>query len=365
MSRYLVLMLPFFLYAFDLGACRSCHPAIVKEFEASIHARSSAKKDPFFAAMLRHSPDKKSCGNCHAPEAESAAGEQGMSCLSCHRIEGIEKHTQANRSLYRKEADKLIYSAEKGREQEVIKYHVVRSWFGLSRKKVGSPYHDIDYRNPIYYNGEVCMGCHSHKVNAHGLDLCRNGEKGVDAAGKNCITCHMPRVPGSATTIRRSDTHAWHGAAGLHHGAAKLSRYLKLSVKPKEKGFDIVVDNGTPHPLLTHPARVLELRTTILRQGKELKLPARIMRRVLAKEGKATAPWLADSLLENTIPGAKESKPFHYEVSLRPGDRVETILGARLLPTGLAKKLGLDAAEAAFIELKRKVYEMKGPAEKE
>ncbi len=362
MAKFFLFILPFLLNAFDLGACRSCHPAIVQEFESSAHALSSAKKDPFFAAMLRRSPEKKSCRNCHAPEAKSAEGERGMTCLSCHRIERIEKHAQANRNLYRQKADKLLYSAEKGREDKVVTYHIERSWLGFSRKKVGSPYHDIDYRNPIYYSGEVCMGCHSHKVNGHGLDLCRMGDKGVDLDGKNCIGCHMPRVPGSATTIRQSDTHAWHGAAGLHHGAAMLSAYLTLLVQPKEKGFDVVVKNDTPHPLLTHPARILELHTTIVRGAKAQKLPVQKMRRVLARNGKPTAPWLADSLLENTIPAAGQSKRFHFDVALRPGDRVETVLEARLLPPPLAKKLGLNAREAAAIPLKRSVYVVGGPS---
>ncbi|ADV45542.1 multiheme c-type cytochrome [Nitratifractor salsuginis] len=341
---------------FDLGACRSCHPAIVKEFEASAHANSSAKKDPFFAAMLKRSPEKKSCRNCHAPGAKSAEGEQGMTCLSCHRIESIENHAQANRNIYRKEQDKLLFSAQEGREEKVIRYHEESIWFGLKTRRVGSPYHDIDYRKEIFYTGEVCMGCHSHKVNGHGLDLCRMGEEGVKKGKPNCITCHMPKVPGSATSIRQSDTHAWHGAAGLHHGSEKLAQYLKLSVTPDERGFTVTLKNETPHPLLTHPARVLELDTTIDRQGKIQKLPAVTLRKVLGKGGKPTPPWLADSVLKNDIPKANEVKRFHFDTQLSKGDRVEVILGARLLPPPLTKKLGLSEDEAALIELKRSSY---------
>ena len=353
MLRIFFVLIPLVLSAFDLDTCRSCHPTIVKEFEASAHARSSAKRDPFFAAMLRRSPEKRSCRNCHAPEMKSAEGDQGMTCLSCHRIEKIEKHAEANRNLYRTAKDKTLFSAEKGREDQVVKYHIEKSWFGLSSKKVGSPYHDLDYRNPIYYSGELCMGCHSHKVNGHGLDLCRMGEKGVDAKGKNCIRCHMPQAEGSATTIRQSDTHAWHGAAGLHQGSQRLSRYIGLSIQPTERGFQVTLKNKSPHPLLTHPARVLELHTTVFRDGEEIGLPTRYLRRVLGKDGKPTAPWLADRELKNTIPDANSSSVLSFDFPLQSGDRVETVLGARLLAPKLANKLGLDPKEASFIELKR------------
>ncbi|WP_457606380.1 multiheme c-type cytochrome [Nitratifractor sp.] len=357
MLRLSLFLLPFVLSAseFDLNACRSCHPAIVSEFEGSMHARSSAKADPFFAAMLQKAPDKGSCRECHAPEQKSAEGATGMSCLSCHRIESVEKHAAQNRNRYREAKDKRLFSAEAGREKELVKYHIESSWFGLSKKKIGSPYHDIDYRNPIYYSGEVCMGCHSHKVNGHGVDLCRNGAEGAKAGEPNCISCHMPRVPGSATTIRQSATHAWHGAAGVHEGAQMLARYIDLSITPAEGGFIVSLGNETPHPLLTHPARQLELRVTIHHQGKERKLKPVIMQRVLGREGKPTPPWLATELLSDTIPGAQSTKRFPYRTALEPGDRIEAVLGVRALSPKLAEKLGLNADEAKFVELKRSV----------
>ncbi len=54
-------------------------------------------------------------------------------------------------------------------EDKIVEYKKESSWFGLSTKVTGSPYHDVDYRNEIFYNGKVCMGCHSHKENSLGF----------------------------------------------------------------------------------------------------------------------------------------------------------------------------------------------------
>ncbi len=73
----------------------------------------------------------------------------------------------------------------------------------------------VDYRIEDFYNGKgSAWGCHSHKENSLGFTICKTDEKGAKDKEQNCITCHMPQVKGSATNIRVSQTHAFHGFAG-------------------------------------------------------------------------------------------------------------------------------------------------------
>jgi len=361
MKRAILVLLPAILLSsqFDLSTCKSCHPKIVKEFEASAHANSSLKKDALFGAMFKLAPNKKSCKNCHSPEANSPK-EHTMTCLSCHRIESIKEHKAFNQNIYRQKDDKLLYSAQKGREDKVITYHIQKSFLGLSSKKVGSPYHDLDYRNKIFYNGKICMGCHSHKLNSNGLELCRISNKGAKSTKENCISCHMPKVKGSATTIRESATHAFHGASGLHYGSKYLKKFIDLKIKPTKEGFRVTLVNKTPHRLLSHPARVLELDVSLIyKDGTIKKMPPRLMKRVLGKDKKPTLPWLATTVLEDTIPKANLELSFNYRADLKGVELIKATLKAKLAPKKLAKKLKIEDKLPDSIELKEATFTIK------
>ncbi len=41
------------------------------------------------------------------------------------------------------------------------------------------------------------MGCHSHKQNSHKFTVCKTAS--LNDKKQNSITCHMPKVKGSAT----------------------------------------------------------------------------------------------------------------------------------------------------------------------
>ncbi len=81
------------------------------------------------------------------------------------------------------------------------------------------------------------MGCHSHKQNGHGLDVCRTDKRGAESRDENCITCHMPKVKGSATNIRVSKRHAYHGFAGVINRPELLSRYIDMGYRIGDGGF--------------------------------------------------------------------------------------------------------------------------------
>ncbi|MDX9814429.1 MAG: multiheme c-type cytochrome [Sulfurimonadaceae bacterium] len=343
--------------------CAKCHPLIVEEYENSMHRNSTIYNDPIHAAVWDNHPLKEqdkysTCAECHAPNAKNEEDlKAGITCFDCHTITNIEEHADLNRNVYGKDK-KHLYSAQKGKENEVLKYKVETSMFGLSKKTVGSPYHDIDYTNEIYYDGQVCMGCHSHRQNSHGFDLCRTDEKSAGDKNENCITCHMPQVEGSATTIRESLTHAYHGAAGPHNKPEMLLKYIDIAFNQKSGGFDIVVENKSPHALLTHPLRVVELRVNLLRGGKTTPLETTKFFKVIGDDGKPTPPWLAKEVVSDNMIKAKEKRAIEFKESIQSGDQLEVTLGYFKINPNSAEKLGLNNNKEAtkFTVLKHNFF---------
>jgi len=279
----------------DASTCKGCHPTIYNEFQQSFHKKSSIQEDKVHAAMWDKHPAKAKgnykCAKCHTPDNDE---HEGMSCITCHTITSIENHPMSNKNIYETKS-KTLYSAEEGSEDKKVIYQEKSSWFGMIKETIGSPYHDIDYTNENYYTGKVCMGCHSHKKNSHDFDVCRTDMSGAKSKESNCISCHMPKVKGTATTIKKTEKHAFHGFAGARHAPEMLSRYVDLSYEKSDKGFEITVHNNTPHPLMSHPLRVVKLKTILKRDGKAQELETHTFVRTIGTDGKASLPWQHNS----------------------------------------------------------------------
>jgi len=331
--------------ATDVNTCKSCHPIIYQEFQDSFHKKSTPKADKIHQAIWNRHPAKAKgdyrCAKCHAPSEKRSDAHQGISCITCHTITSIQEHPKSNTNIYETK-DKTLYSAQAGMEDQKVVYEEKSSWFGLIKETSGSPYHDIDYRNQNFYTGKVCMGCHSHKQNGKGFDVCRIDEGGANNKTSNCITCHMPKVEGSATTIRESLTHAFHGFAGARHAPQMLSKYLKLSYQSSPKGFGITIENQAPHDLLTHPLRVVELRATLTHNGKTQTLPTKRFLKQIGTQGEASMPWLATQVVHDTMIKANEKRTITFDTPLNQGDQIEATLGYYLVNPKVSGKLGLD-----------------------
>jgi len=326
----------------DATTCKGCHPTIYNEFQESFHKKSSIKEDKVHAAMWEKHPAKAKgnykCAKCHTPDNEK---HEGMTCISCHSITSVENHPKSNKNVYETKA-RTLYSAERGMEDKKVIYQEKSSWFGLIKETTGSPYHNIDYTNEGYYTGKVCMGCHSHKKNSHGFDVCRTDMSGAKDKESNCITCHMPKIKGSSTSIKKTATHAFHGFAGARNAPQILSKYVELTYKKSDKGFEITVENNTPHPLMSHPLRVVKLKTTVKRDGKTEELKTHTFIRTLGTNGKASLPWLATQLIEDSMLKANEKRALAFETEVKSGDEIEVTLGYIIVNEKAAKSLELD-----------------------
>ena len=339
--------------------CKSCHPLIYEEFQSSTHLQAPAFKDPIHKAVWDKHPKnlnakQYTCGKCHTPaadnlddmltpgksalpDANNPTHAEGISCAYCHRIQSIEHHDASNTNIINPK---------------------MHHYYG-TRGSEGSPFHTIDSTsNEHIKNGNICIGCHSHRMNSHGLNVCStNIENEMDDA--NCVTCHMPKVNGSVSNLTKTKKHAYHGFPGTHQGSDLLAAYIRLDAKKTDSGFTVTIDNHSSHALLLHPMRLAVLKTTVLRGNERIILPDETFARVLGKDGKPAMPWIADTTLKDTMLKEHEKRTLSFERKLRKGDRVEVVLGYFLVNPKIVKNLGLSGNKDAtdFHLLKKKVFD--------
>ena len=336
--------------------CKKCHPEIYKEYETSMHAKSTVFADAIHKAVWENHPlskeEKYQCAKCHTPTANNLAdmlGEgtkgapdatnethtEGILCAYCHRIEAIDEGHMSNTNKILKENDE---------------------YFGTLKDPVRSRKHYQTY-NESFKNGKVCMGCHSHKKNREKLDVCTT-EMGNDIENENCITCHMPKVPGNVSTKNDTPSYAFHGFPGANNAKEKLLHYVNLKFAQEEKGFKVTITNRSPHNLLLHPLRLVELRATLERDGKMQELKTEKFFRTLGKDGAPTDVWLANAIVQDTMIKGKESREVLYDTELLKGDKINLMLGYFLVNPKALEKLGLQENEQAkeFHILQEKTY---------
>jgi hypothetical protein len=272
------------------------------------------------------------------PDAANPTHDDGIACAYCHRIERIEKHEKSNTNI--------ISPKEK-------------NYFGTLKEHVDSPFHAISTEeNGLMKNGNVCIGCHSHKKNKHGLNVCSTNIAN-EMDGANCVSCHMPKVEGSVSDMSKRKTHTFHGFAGSHYHSEMLTNYIDISLLREIDDFIVNIDNRTSHALLLHPLRVAVLKVSIFRGDKEIKLDDTYFVRVIGDKGKPAMPWKASTTLKDTMIKANEKRSVQYDFKLQQGDRVDITLGWYLVNPKALEKLGLEKEEIAskLIEFKRKSFD--------
>ncbi len=343
------------LFANESKVCQKCHPIIYEEYYKSSHKNASIYNNPIHAAMWdKHPKDDKgyTCAKCHSPSDEKALKEgvltenevqveEPISCVYCHNIKEVQEGEESNTNITTGK-HKEFYTAEKGKKGSAA-FETEKSWFGLLKEPKSSPYHKINYDNENFYNGNVCMGCHSHVNNEHNFDITMLDAVISEKDKNSCVTCHMPQVIGSKVSINETKTHAFHGIAGIYHMNDKMGDYIDFKVTQKPQGFDVLITNKSNHALFGQALRAGILKATIIRDGKTIVLEPFVFERVLAKDGKEVMPWSADSLLKDTLIYAK--KEVHFSNALKAGDKLTLTLGVVRITQEGAKELGLEAGK--------------------
>ncbi len=340
--------------------CKECHEIIYKEFQTAQHANSTVFKDKIHAAVWAKHPKnlkmkKYGCAKCHTPAANdieklskkgveylpdknNPTQNEGISCAYCHRIKDIKHGKMMNTNIVSKES---------------------RKYFGNLQNHIKSPFHKIDTTNKNFKNGNVCIGCHSHKKNKFNLNVCSTNINN-EMDGANCVSCHMPKVKGSVSTLRDTKVHAFHGFAGLHSYSDMLKKYVDIELLREINDFVVSINNKSSHALTLHPLRVMKLLVSVKRDGKEIKFPPKIFLRAIGQNGKPTPPWLAKEIVKDTVIKANEKRSIKYKFHLKKGDEVKAVLGYYLVNPKLVKKLGLENYQKAtkFYILKEEKFKI-------
>ena len=340
--------------------CQACHTQIYDEFSSSMHANSTPQKDPIHASVWNKHPknlkfEQYSCGKCHTPaannldqmlgkgkkalpQANNATHQEGISCAYCHRIESIKLAEQSNIN---------------------IMSETPKKYFGTLEDAMDSPYHGtIKTENKHIKNGNVCVGCHSHKKNKYGLNVCStNIDNEMD--GANCVSCHMPKVKGSVTAFKETKEHAFHGFPGSHFNSNMLSQYVDISILREIKSFKVNIDNQSSHAMLLHPLRLAVLKVQVTRAGKVTQFKDQYFKRIIGTDGKPAMPWAAKTEITNTMIKANEKRTVEYDFAIQKGDRVDVILGWFLVNPEAIMKLNLanESVATKFNEFKKQRFD--------
>jgi len=348
--------------------CSKCHPLIYKEYMGSMHRNSSVVNDPGHKAVWDKHPlkakEKYNCAVCHTPtdtklieafkkgepalpSGNAIQKNEPIGCATCHRIRSIRTHAKQNENIYN-DKRKYYYAAKQGKTvDETVEFHETSSFFGLSKTTKGSPFHTIDYSNKLFSNGYICLGCHDHKRNKHGFAICDiKRKKPLPSDKTNCITCHMPQVRGSLSTITETKTHAFHGFAGIHVRPDLVAEHIAIKAERKDGKLAVTVTNKADHTLFSHPLRLGQLRVSVERGDKTVKnhKPVNLFTQ-LGHDGKPAMPWVATEVLKQNGIGAKESRTFTFDAAPKKGERVVVTLGYYIVNPKAAKKLGIDDEE--------------------
>lgn len=332
--------------------CASCHPTIYNEWKESSHARSSALVNPAHGAVhqafLKAMKEKGKkgnyhCANCHAPMADNiqelmtGAAEldsnnwthtEGTGCTFCHRIDSIGEKETFNH--YKLNMDGALYSSNPAKK-------------------------DLPHateQSSLFTKGEVCMGCHSHKLNKKKVPICMM----KDVSQGNCLECHMPEVAGPSTVGIDGKTHRSHTMPG-GHDIEMLKKAVTLDAeiisKDEEQHLVVTVKNIIKHTFpSTNPMRMAFVKVVAKdKEGKKIwkqfaKSPLEDRQALFFKAFKAgdkngVPSWLADGIAFDTRLKAGETREITYVLNDPEIKQVDVMLIYRLFPGKAIKAFGI------------------------
>jgi hypothetical protein len=272
--------------------CASCHQEIYKQWQGSMHANSTALKDPIhgtFYKMVVGDPTEEGvlhkasgkypiCLQCHAPNAAKdnktkldamAAYSEGVNCVACHTlkkykgIQGEDGKLRLGLKAY-EVADSLqgpqginnglaeLASASDdlfggigvggGADSQKPNPHLGEP-VELEGKEI--PALPMEGNPRLMKTSDACMGCHDQRNNPHGVPLCQTGNEYIDSkTNVNCLSCHMPVAGGLAD-------HSMGGG----HDLAMLKRSVLFDVETVKEGdvlkTSVYIKNQQPHAMPT------------------------------------------------------------------------------------------------------------------
>ncbi|RUM87267.1 MAG: hypothetical protein DSZ24_06560, partial [Thermodesulfatator sp.] len=120
----------------------------------------------------------------------------------------------------------------------------------------------------------------------------------------------------------------------------------------------IIISNEANHALFLHPMRLAQLHVSVDREGNRVDLEPVSFLRIIGKNGKASMPWVADSVVKDTQIQAGESREVFFPYPLRSDDVIEAKIGFYRVNPKAAENLGLtgDKSLTSFTVLKKALF---------
>lgn len=273
------------------SVCKSCHEDIFAQWSGSMHAKSTALRDPIHELMYRqevgdpraegevHNRSQRFpvCLNCHAPNAAKDqvtkldakdAYAEGVNCVACHQISGYKGVRRAEGGLrlgimaYETSPDTLQgatgFPFDKTRADQPGNPHLPTGELDTFGVVIAAAL-PLQGNPRMLRSSELCLGCHHLRPNPQGVPLCATGDE-IEASGSQvtCQSCHMPIANGMAN-------HSMGGG----HDPAMLHRAVKMTVDVEPNGDGItahvVMENQLPHKMPTGaPFRNVQVKVTAL-----------------------------------------------------------------------------------------------------
>lgn len=207
--------------------CQYCHAKIYMQWKDSMHANSSALKDPIHATFyekvvgdptkegVQHKASGKFpvCLQCHAPNAArdnttkldaKPAYSEGVNCMVCHTLkkyQGIKKADgKMHLGIKAYQLDNALQGPRgfpdgvskllSGKDSRAINPHL-GSPLVLNDEEI--PALPMEANPALMKTSDACMGCHDQRNNSHGVPLCQTGnEYRASGSQVDCQSCHMP-----------------------------------------------------------------------------------------------------------------------------------------------------------------------------
>ncbi len=288
------------------GKCQSCHPAIWREWESSMHAQ--AWVDEIYQAAASQVPDRETkCDQCHAPQPILVTGvgkmpklrdkdrEAGVSCLVCH--------LDAHGAMHGPPA-----SAE--------------------------TYFHANVTNPVYTDPTaLCSTCHGQpSVPEHDQVSSFLSSKFAEKS-QSCATCHMPVVTRLQSTASyesiKGRKHTWRGSRSV----AQLRRAAGLQLEYETGKVEVKLLSKTGHVLPGGTLRTIILEVALFASDGAERQKQRIL--IAADKGNRLLP--------------DENRTYIFnDVSAATGDTIKARLMYQLTPE-IPESAWVLMAEASYI----------------
>jgi hypothetical protein len=344
----------------EAKACKQCHEEIYAQWEGSMHANSSALKDPIHGAFYKNvigDPTQEDvrtkkgtypvCLKCHAPVAAmegktkldaKPAYAAGIGCTTCHSFSKFKGTDSAD--------GKPLYGID-AYEMDTDSLHGPGgTTYTTERVPEGSTWptpvhHPVPLegnKSELFKSNDACMGCHEKRSNFHGTPLCRTGHEYRSTENfVACQACHMsvvevPKlkdgkpVPGQTVVIPD------HTMAG-GHSDKMITRGIAMQMDTVRNGdvlkATLTVRNRLPHAYPTGaPFRNFYIRVaTYDKDGKLLwknykvhpikdDPKAAFWYTLGDAEGKPTVPPKATQVLNDTRLKPNEVRKLQYDIPI-------------------------------------------------